>query len=289
MKKLDFIYNPLAGGKRTAKAKSILEKELTEKGIPFTMQPTCGPKNGIKLARRLSDCGATDIIAVGGDGTMNEVLNGLDPKISNFGLIPTGTGNDFAACGKIPLNVKDALNLILNGEPKKTDYMDCSGVRGINIIGTGIDVDILKRCAASKILKGKMQYFLSLLVSMFKYKACEFDIIKNGERIKKDAFIVCIANGSQLGGGIKMCPDATIDDGALDFVLVRGMKRSKLLGALTKLVSGKILSYKRTEYERLSELTIDLPRDTTIQIDGELYYGLPFDVKLVSGGINMYR
>lgn len=129
-------------------------------------------------------------------------------------------------CAGIPLDPLKALDLVLNGEAKYTDYMQLDGgVRGINIIGTGIDVEILQRCRRSKILRGKLQYIFSLVISLFKFKNYSVRTECNGQEHRYQSLIACVGNGTTLGGGIRMCPAAEIDDGLLDFVVVDDVRR----------------------------------------------------------------
>ena len=229
------------------------------------------------------------IVALGGDGTINEVLNGLDTEKVKFGIIPSGSGNDFIAAAGIPEDPIEATDLILNCEAKPTDYMVCGGVRGLNIIGTGIDVDILNRCKKSKILRGKLQYVISLIISLILFKFYKFRICKGEEKTEKEALIACVGNGNRFGGGIRMCPEAKIDDGELDFVIAGKLKKRKIPHAFVKLMQGKILEQDFTSFERCEHVRLEFDKPVTIQVDGELYDGLDFDLSIVKSGIKIYR
>ena len=286
---LHFIINPKANKGKTTKKVKVLEKLLTEKGLDYVFHLTTAKGAAIELANEYSSEKDSIVIAVGGDGTINEVLNGLNTENAKFGIIPCGSGNDFVASAGIPLDTEKALDIILNGEAKPTDYMLCGGVRGINIIGTGIDVDILKRCRKSKILRGKLQYVISLIVSLIKFKFYKFFIERGGETVEKEGLIVAVGNGKQFGGGIKMCPKAEIDDGKLDFVVAGKLKKSRIPGAFIKLMKGKILEQDFTEFENREHVKITFDKPVTIQIDGELYDDLDFDVSIVKNGVMLFR
>ena len=173
---IDIIVNPVANGKKALKCAAAAEKRLKERGAEYRIHYTNAPKHATEIARELSKTSDT-IVALGGDGTINEVFNGIDVDKVKLGLIPCGSGNDFVASANIPTDTEAAVDLILDGEAKPTDFMVCGGVRGLNIIGTGIDVDILKRCRKSKILKGKLQYVFSLVISLIKFVFYKFYII----------------------------------------------------------------------------------------------------------------
>ena len=146
---LDFIVNPIAGGKhgkKTRKTVALIENLLKQKNVEYCLHITNHKMHALSLTKTLIERGATDIIVVGGDGTLHEVINGFSNfENVNLGLIPCGTGNDFASALNIPLNPEKALEIILTSQPKYVDFMQMPTVRVINIIGAGIVVDVLKR------------------------------------------------------------------------------------------------------------------------------------------------
>lgn len=286
---IDLIINPHASRGKAAKKAAKVIKILEEKNVEFAAHYTARPKEAIEIAKKLSDEGATDVIALGGDGTVNEVLNGINPETVRLGIIPTGTGNDFVVAAKIPTDVKKAVDTILSGEAKDTDYMVCGGIRGINAIGTGIDVDVLKRYAKAKVFKGKIAYIFALISALIHFRFYKFKVIKGEEKEDKTALIACVGNGFRIGGGIRMCPKAVIDDGLLDFVVVNELKKSRIPHAFVKLMKGKILEQDFTVMERVDRVKIEFEQPSTVQIDGELYENLDFDLSLVKGGVKVYR
>jgi len=284
---LHFIYNPTAGGGRAEQARRAIEPRL--KGIPHAFHPTRERGEASAIAGQLSADGA-DIIAMGGDGTLHEVLNGLaDPARARLGLIPCGSGNDFAAAAGIPQDPVRALEIILRGEAKPTDYMECAGVRGINAIGTGIDVDILRRYARMKVLKGSAAYLASLILTVVAYRPKRFSEIVDGAAEPHEALIACAANGRSIGGGIPIAPKAEIDDGLLDVVIIDGIKKPAIPRAFVRLMRRRVLELKQTLFKRQSALSVRADAPMPIQIDGEIYENLPFDVKLIHGALRFYR
>ncbi len=289
---LNFIVNPSAGGKDGKKIKKALpkiEKKLVQNGVDYYIHMTKRPKQATELTKSLIEAGATDIIVIGGDGTLHEVINGFsDFERVALGIIPCGTGNDFASALKLPLDPSAALDLILKGSPKYTDFMQMPTVRGLNIIGTGIDADVLKRYQSLK-KKNKFGYTASLIKTLFDFKYTEFDAEFNGERKSYRSFTACIANGHRYGGGIPICPVADPADGKLDFVSVDQIKGLKLIGAFIKLKGGKVLTLKESEHRTMREIKIYPKGDYVVNVDGELYKNIPFEVKIVSDTLRVYR
>ncbi len=289
---LDFIINPIAGGKhgkKTRKTVALIEEILKAKDIEYNLHLTNYKRHAQKLTEILIERGATDIIVVGGDGTLHEVVNGFkDFDKVNLGLIPCGTGNDFASALNIPLNPKKALDIILNNQPKYVDFMQMPTVRGINIIGTGIDVDVLKRYESLK-KKNKFNYTTCLIKTLFNFNYTDFNADIDGKSNKHRSFIACIANGNVYGGGIPVCPVADPTDNKLDFVAVSSMAKIKIIGAFLKLKRGKILSMKQATHCTCENIKIETETPCTVNVDGELYENIPFEVKIVSNTLKMYR
>ncbi len=289
---IDFIVNPSAGGKAGKKIKKALpkiEKRLVERGQKYLIHMTKNPRQATELTDSLIKNGATTIVVVGGDGTLHEVINGFSnfDKVS-LGIIPCGTGNDFASALGLPFDPVEALDLILDGEPKYTDFMQMPTVRGLNIIGMGIDVDVLKRYSELK-KKSKFQYTMCLIKTLFNFDYVDFDAVINGEKTHHHSFIACIANGHRYGGGIPICPPALAHDKQLDFVTVSEIKRTAIINAFIQLKKGKILSLKQSAHQNMQEVKIIPTSDYVVNVDGELYPNIPFEVKIVSDTLKVYR
>lgn len=286
------ICNPIAGRGRTVRYRRSLEALMRQKDVPHRFYESRGPGDVTRLARQLTD-GRTevcDIVAMGGDGTLNEVLNGIaDPGRARLGILPCGSGNDFAAVAGIPAGAKEALDVLMNCQARFTDYLECGGVRGINVIGTGIDVDILRRYGRMKLLKGSPAYLASLVLTLFNFRAKRFSVVSDGKAQPHSAFIACAGNGRRIGGGIAVCPEALLDDGLMDVVIVDDIPRRRMPGAFVRLMKGRILTLPTTDFRRVSRLRLESEEPMPLQIDGEIHEDLPFDVRVVSGKLRVYR
>ncbi len=287
---IDFIANGKAGyGRSFLKTKKIISRILDEKGIEYNFHLTKYAKHATEIAKNLSENGATTIVAIGGDGTVNEVLNGIDVDKVKFGIIPHGSGNDFVDSVGIPKKIKKALNVILENDCKPTDFLVCDGVRGLNIIGTGIDVEILTRCANYKLLKGKLKYLISLIISLIKFRFYDLTLNTKDGEIDKSAMIICCCNGKNFGGGIPVCPIADATDGKMEFILVNKMKKSKLVKYFIQLMKGKLLSQEFCEHVTQDEVKATFKNPITIEIDGELYHDIKFDIHIEKGKLMLFR
>lgn len=278
-----FIVNPTA---RSVKRKKIIEKissAMEKAGEKYKLHFTERRGHAGEYAKELSENGECHIIAVGGDGTLHEVLNGIT-KMNNvtLGLIPCGTGNDFAAAANIPLNADEAINKILARNVSLVNYIEIGDKRSMNAAGCGMDVDVLRRSYSGKI-QGKIKYLLSLLQSVFLFKGYPLEVEVNGERKKHNALFACICNGSQIGGGIKICPAAKIADDKLDLVVVDKLGFFSLIKAFGFLMAGKLLSFKECEHYLCDKVAFIPEQSVEFQLDGELYDGLDFKAEMGSG------
>lgn len=288
---LNFIVTPRAlRGKKGKKLFRQVEERLNAWGGEYRIFHTERKGHATELARQLTEEGEREIVIMGGDGAVNDVLSGLThTEEVSFGIIPAGTGNDFAASAKIPHGAA-ALDLILSTEAKPTDFIQFSdGLRSMNIAGLGIDVDILIRCEKGKVFRGKIKYFLSLLKSLLFYRGTNVRVSVDGKEEERNILIAAVANGKQFGGGIVLCPPAQIDDGMMELMVVDYPKRSKIPGALVKLMKGKILELPFAHRISCTEAKILPAAPCQAQYDGELYETRSLEATLMKHGIKMFR
>lgn len=283
------ISNPVAGKNKTGKLLKWVKQRFAERGKQTHTHFTQSQGDATRIARELTEAGEKEIIALGGDGTLHEVLNGLhDPTACRLGIIPAGTGNDFAEHAKIPLKIQDSVNVILDEKIKETDYLEVDGKRCMNVAGIGMDVDVLERCSRGK-KTGKLKYLKCLLQSVFAFKGYDV-VLRNGEKEEeRKVLLSAVCNGSQFGGGIRICPVADSTDGKMDVVVVDSVVgKFRLIKALLTLLKGKILELPKTMHFLCDSFSVIPKTPCLAQLDGELYSGLNFNVKLCRG-LKMYR
>ncbi len=288
---IHFIVNPQSlKKKKSVRLLERIEAICLEKGVEYIMHQTVNKGDATAFAREITQEGENTVVVIGGDGMLNDVLSGIvHPEKTTLGLIPAGTGNDFATSAQLPYG-EGALSVILEGEAKPVDFIQFEdGKRSMNIAGIGIDVDILMRCERMKVFKGRGKYFLSLIATLWKYKGIKLTIEANGELREVNAMIAAVCNGKEFGGGIPFCPVAQIDDGQMELVYVEQPKRGKILGALLKLMKGKLLTLPITHRVSCQRATITPLAPCTAQYDGELYSAEALKATLISGQLKMFR
>lgn len=259
-------------------------------GKPYTVHRTANKESVRSVTAEITSGAGNCVVAVGGDGTLHDVLNGFKNFKDNFlGLIPFGTGNDFAATAGIPLDVKKAAEIIIADKSRPIDFIQLgNGLRSINAIGMGLDVDVLKRAYAGK-NKGKSKYFQALIVSLAKFKSCGFTVRYNGVEEKHYGLITAVGNGRQIGGGIKLFPEAKPDDGMLNLLICEYVSKIGIIGAFLKLMTGRVNKVKQVTAVQTDKLTF-IPHDEnyTIQADGELYENIPLDIRVSDEKLNFF-
>lgn len=268
--------------------KSVFDRARLEYKILFTERA----QQATEYARKITSGNEENtVIAMGGDGTLHEIINGFENFEKNsLGLIPAGTGNDFAEAAGIPLDVKEAAEIIAFRDPSYVDFIQLSsGLRSLNAVGCGIDVDVLKRVYSGKGTSGS-KYFKALIATLFKFKSFNFTLEYDGGGPEEHSgLIAALGNGRQIGGGIKLFPEAIINDGFLDMIIVDHIPRRKLIFALMRLMRGKVNSVKEAKVLRVKKAKI-LPSNEnfTIQAEGELYENVPIEAEIISDTLKFY-
>lgn len=283
------IYNPVAGGKKAIKNLAVLEKIFRERKIDFAVHKSLAERDATEIAKELTKNGETEIIVLGGDGTLHEVLNGLDDvRTCRLGLVPSGTGNDFAERAGIPMRPEKAVLKILEGKTQDTDYLEIDGVRCMNVAGLGMDVEVLERCRRGK-MKGKLKYLISLVQCLFAFKGCRIVIESEGRKEPHSVLLAAVCNGAFFGGGIKVCPTADVADGKLNVVAVDCIGgKWKIIKAFMVLLKGGILEYPATTHYLCEEVQLIPDVPCSVQLDGEIYHDLRLHAKIKSG-LKFYR
>lgn len=281
---------------KNADSIDIVKSVFDRAGKQYEFHYTEHAGHAKEIAAELTASGEkTQLVAMGGDGTLHEVLNGIkNPAMCRLGVIPIGTGNDFSAAAGIPEdNIKYAAQIIAFRAPVFIDYISLStGLRSLNAVGCGMDVDVLKRTYASN-RTGKSKYYYGFIKSVFKYRARSFSVeIDGGKRRHYNGLIACLGNGRQIGGGIKLFPRAKIDDGKLDFMIVDYLSVFKTIIAFAKLAFGKLNTIKEVTQSRCKKAVIyPESKQFTIQAEGELYDYENLEsitAEIVSGKLRFY-
>lgn len=284
MKKYLFVINPVAGNGKGKEQIQRINQYMNALGADYSIKISNKVGNVTEITAWGCENNFTDIITVGGDGTFVEAVNGVDLNASvRLGLIPSGTGNDFARVLNMPREVKACLDVIVKGDTKLVDIGLVNQQRFINVCCMGIDGEIILDTDRIKDkIKGTTAYVLSTLKALAVYKAKKVLITIDGQELMREIILVAIGNGKYIGGGMMVTPDAEIDDALLDICIVNKLSKSKLIMLFPSIFKGTHIFVKPTvEMYRGKEIFVEAIEDRLlINADGNIIGTTPGKISI---------
>ena len=268
MEKITFIINPIAGHKQYKKVEKEIHKYLDHKKFESNIEYSNKKGDVQKKTKEAIDRGANIIIAVGGDGTVNEASSVLINSKVKMGIIPIGSGNGLALCLGIPKNIKKAIEIINLKKVKKIDCISINNLHSINIIGFGFDAFVAKKFAGES-NRGLLKYIFLTLTLLRKYNAKKYTIKINNKRKSISAFSLNICNGQQFGNNFLISPKSKLDDGKLNICIIKPFKWYEFLILITQFYFKKIHFSKFYKSYKTTELIIESKTKNLIHLDGE--------------------
>lgn len=297
------IVNPNAGKRRGAKDWDKISVILKKENLSFAVKFTERKGHAVILTLEAISAGFRKIITVGGDGTLNEVVNGVfsndvcPSKEISLALIPVGTGNDWGRMFGIPLNYEIAVKIIRDNKMMVHDvglvnYYDGTEKKKryfINIAGLGFESVVVRKTNLQKEKGrgGKLIYFYNLLTSLLSYNNTKAEIIIDGEIIHADVFSVNIGNGRYCGGGMRQTPDALPNDGLLDVTIINGMGKFEIIRNLKILYDGTILNHPKIDGYKCKSIKVSSDSIIYTEADGESLGHTPAEFSIIPASINI--
>jgi len=281
------IVNPAAGGGRAGRAVDWLAARGAEVRI------TSRPGEAEELAAHAGDHGR--VIAVGGDGTVQEVVNGLlaTSSPSVLGLVPVGTGNDLARSLGVPLKLDAAWEAASAGETRQLDVARATNGAGrvrwfASAGGIGFDAQVAAAMAQRRGWQAsRAGYLLTTLAELRRFSNCQVKLTIDDATFEGPVLFIAAANGAYYGGGMRIAPDARVDDGRLDVCVVGDISRLTALRQLPNLYRGTHIRHPAVTMHEGVRLRIEGAPETRIHLDGEPFGGLPLDVELHSAALRV--
>jgi len=297
--KVELIINRTAGGGKPEKLVPEIFKNFDAINLPYHTSWTTFSGGATELARQAAESGMNPIISVGGDGTTNEIINGIlsSKKQPALGIIPAGWANDFIKSTSIPTDIYQACQVVKQGKTKNIDLGFINDqVYFANVCGIGFDAEI---AALANQIKTDHPHWKTLGAYVYVFAAIrkllpplpsfQAKITIDGRVIEEEMLFLAIANGRIEGGKFNIAPEAEIDDGLLDICLVDKMGRLRCLQLLPKAIKGTHLGVKGVSFFRGKEILVEAEKLVTAQVAGETlipqktYYTqvLPQKLKLI--------
>ncbi len=281
--KIQFILNPVAGGGNTLEVLPGLERILEAEGVSYEIFQTNYPGHGEELARRVE--GSGDLVAaIGGDGTVREVLNGIQSPETPIGIVPAGMGNDLARSLGIPSDPSRAIQYLFAPSTRRVDMGSEQG-RLFNMLGMGFPAEVVRTINRYKngLVKGPPVYLLGLLRSLTKLKSYDLHLTLDEEERNLRANAVFVANSNFTAGGIKLIPQADLTDGLLDVAVISDVGRAELVLALKRAYRGNHVNHPKIEFRRAKSIRIESDHPLTKMFDGDLEGTTPAELEVAFG------
>ncbi|MFC1937308.1 diacylglycerol/lipid kinase family protein [Chloroflexota bacterium] len=294
------IVNPAAGAGKTAKKWPLIMRLLKSIGLRFEHDVTEAPGHAIELAKAAARKGYELIVSVGGDGTVNEVVNGLyqasDLSHVQLGIISTGTGSDYIRTLGIPRHYEAACHRLMN--PKKlvvdlgmAEYTS-NGTAAkrifVNFAGLGFAAGVVKATTKRfKTLGDVSSYLLGLLVTLVSYRNKEICIKLDGKQEERKVCAIMVSNGRYGGGSMLVAPLADPMDGWLDVLIIDNLSKPDLLWSLPRVYRGTHLTHPKVTTIRAKEIEVSSSKQISLQADGELLGEVPASFRVLPSVLNV--
>jgi len=280
MAPIKVILNPIAGRGYGARVEPELHRLLEAEGLEFDLVRTEWPGHAIELTEQAAGDGFEIIVAAGGDGTTHEVVNGLlataqGGVAGTLGVIPVGSGSDFANTVGIPPDLKGACRRLAHGQTRVVDVcrvsVDDRPSRYFdNTVNVGFGGIVTYEALKVKWVRGMALYLPVVLKTVFLSHAPRMTIEYDDHELESPTMMVCIANGPREGGGFFSAPDAQPDDGLLDLCIVREIGRLPMLSLVPRFMNGSHVNHESVTMARAKRVIISSPDDLIAHADGEM-------------------
>ncbi len=287
MEKVLFIINPKSGVDRVKALQGLIDQHLDQRKYHYEIAHTQYAKHGTELARNAAANGIEVIVAVGGDGSVNDVITGIYGTKARLGIIPKGSGNGLARSLQIPLDPAKAIEVINQGKTAVIDLGKADQRIFVSNAGVGFDALVARKFAKSN-RRGMAIYSWIVTKYLWMYKEWKWNIEVDGVPMQERAFILTVANAAQFGYNFKIAPLADLQDGLFDIVIIK--KYPKILGALIALraFNGTLMKSKYVLHFKGKKVTISHPQLSLLQMDGDVHKcGPEVNIEMLKASLNI--
>jgi len=286
-----FIINPVAGKGKALTFINEIKNLFVNSEKKYTIKITEKPGHATEIVKEYTKKGSLRVYSVGGDGTLNEVVNGMVGSNSSLAIIPAGSGNDFikSIVGN-NFDPKDILIRTVNGKVRLADLAKVNEKYFINISSVGFDAEVVYNTNKIKKLpgiSGKLAYILGVIITLFKYNNNYLKVDIDGHCIETKSLLTAVANGRYYGGGMLPTPNAVIDDGQFDICLISEVNRFRIFRFFPRFIKGLHGNLKEVSFYKGKKVTIECDRDLPINIDGEINKVKKASFEIIPKGISI--
>jgi len=283
-----FVVNPKAGKGQTKKIVPLLERKGAKLGIECKFMYTSSKGDGEAFARSARSEGFTHVVGLGGDGTSHEIVNGLIGSDIIFGTVPSGSGNDFPQAAEIPIEPERAAQTVFNGNVRIVDVGKLGGRYFINGLGIGLDGAVANRFKSFRLLGGQAAYLISSVIEALTFEGFNAEL-SIGEWSYSGKILLAGASNGHTQGGFKLAPEAKVDNGTLDFHIIRDMEPFSRLVKIPKVLKGNYREIEEMDIKRDQKMEITLFDQMPAHMDGQSFYLVPgtHRIEVVPGALKV--
>ncbi|MQY67491.1 MAG: YegS/Rv2252/BmrU family lipid kinase [Dehalococcoidia bacterium] len=294
------IVNPVAGARSTRRKWPIINRLLERIGLTFDFNYTEGVGHAIELAQAAASDGYRYLVAVGGDGTVNEVANGIllsrNAAATVLGVVSTGTGSDFARSAGLARDYTTACNNLTSSKRLTIDVgvveYQRDGKRQerffVNSAGVGFDAAVVKETERlPKFFGGTIPYVAGMLRTLVSYRNKNIVLKVGDEEERKRVLNVAVANGNYCGGGMRIAPDAELDDKLLDVVVFGDMSKFEILKEFPTIYKGTHINHPKVSVKKAANVSIESAKPMLVYADGELLGECPASFRVVPAALSL--
>jgi diacylglycerol kinase (ATP) len=268
LKNILFIINPISGVGKQKGIEKLLREGIDPARYTFSIAETEHPGHAVTLSREASAKGTEIVVAIGGDGTVNETATGLVGTKTALGIIPTGSGNGLSRHLGIPMNIRKAIAIINGGKVIPIDTATINDNFFVSVAGVGFDAAVAKKFAEAP-RRGFNTYFQITTSSYKNYKPKKYTLIIDGVEITRRALLVSFANSNQWGNNITIDPGASVEDGFIDVCIVTKVPYWKTLFLAPLLFMKKFHETSYVEIIRAKEVQLKRKKGKSVHLDGD--------------------
>lgn len=288
MRRYCFILNPTAGNGRAKALAKQIESFMNSRGASYEILETEAPGHGERLARAAALDGADCLVAVGGDGTLLEVVNAVAGLSVSVGVLPCGTGNDFARSMELPQTLQDQLEVLWRGRERAVDLGRANGRYFINVFSLGIDALItLETSRIKAALPGTAAYVAATLKTLFRFRPVDIVLEADDFRYQGKVMLVAVGNGAYYGGGMKIAPQARLDSGSFQVCVVKALGRFDFLRLFPLVFKGAHVRRKEVLSFSAGHLRIQSDGQVYLNADGDVVGQCPVEIDIMPGAMRV--
>jgi diacylglycerol kinase (ATP) len=274
------VVNPTSGGGRGARLLPEVERALADLGVPHRVVVSQDADHPERAAREAAEEGVEVLAAMGGDGLVGACANGVAGTGTALAVIPVGSGNDFArSLGLDHRKPMRSVRVIAEGSRSRIDAVRAEGNgwsrRFVCVAGTGFDSETNAFANSVRRLRGTAKYLYAVVRTLAKFRPSAFRLRVDGEATDLDAMMVAVGNAASYGGGMRVCPDASLRDGLLEVCVVGAMSRARFLAAFPRVFRGTHVTHPDVTMLRGRTVEVEADRPFEVYADGEPFGWLP--------------